>query len=157
VGGSFSPQRTFLAGSAFTLTVDRSWSRSMAYLTLTQLDFAHGSAFVLAPGATLYGTGNWSLDGRIYWVPSTHAHMFMLAPQWRDARGDRVRLTLSAGMAGEDLGIAGGTLRSPGQAARIDGTWRISERLGVNAAAFTEHRERLYDRSGAMLGLTAWW
>lgn len=157
VGGTISPQRTFLASSAFTLTVDRSWSRSMGYLTLTQLDFAHSSAFVLAPGATLYGGDHWSLDGRIYWVPSTHAHMFMLAPQWRDARGDRIRLTLSAGMAGEDLGIAGGTLRSPGQAARIDGTWRINERWGVNAAAFTEHRERLYDRSGAQLGLTAWW
>jgi YaiO family outer membrane protein len=157
VGGTFSPQRTFLASSAFTLTVDRSWSRAMGYLTLAQLDFAHSSAFVVAPGATLYGAGNWSLDGRLYWVPSTHAHTLMLAPQWRDARGDRVRLTLSAGMAGEDLGIAGGTLRSPGQAVRIDGTWRVNQRWGINAAAFHEHRERLYDRSGATLGATAWW
>jgi len=157
VGGTFSPQRTFLASSAFTLTVDRSWSRAMGYLTLTQLDFAHSSAFVVAPGATLYGAGNWSLDGRLYWVPSTHAHSLMLAPQWRDARGDRVRLTLSAGMAGEDLGIAGGTLRSPGQSVRIDGTWRASLHWGINAAAFHEHRERLYDRSGATLGATAWW
>ncbi|MFM2288539.1 MAG: hypothetical protein RL684_1682, partial [Pseudomonadota bacterium] len=157
VGGTFSPERSFLASSALTATLDRSWSRAMGYLAVTHLEFAHSSADVFAPGATFYANDSWSLDARLYWVPSTHAHTFMLAPQWRDLRGDRIRVTLSAGMAGEDLGIAGGTLRAPSQAVRLDGTWRINQRLGINAAAFHEHRARLYDRSGATLGLTTWW
>jgi YaiO family outer membrane protein len=129
----------------------------MSYLTLQQLDFAHSSAFVVAPGFTLHPGETWSLDSRIYYVPGTHAHSFMLAPQWLDGRGNRVRLTLAAGMMGENLGTSGDILRAATQSLRLDGTWRLGARLGLTAAAFSEHRTGLYDRSGAQLGLAWWW
>lgn len=152
-----SPQRTFLPASALAASVNRSTARTMSYLTLQQLDFAHSSAFVVAPGFTLHPGETWSLDARVYYVPGTHAHSFMLAPQWLDGRGNRVRLTLAAGMMGEQLGTSGDILRAPTQSLRLDGTWRVNARLGLTAAAFTEHRSGLYDRSGAQLGFAWWW
>jgi YaiO family outer membrane protein len=154
---STSPQRSFLPGSALAASVNRSTARTMSYLTLQQLDFAHSSAFVVAPGFTLHPGETWSLDTRVYYVPGTHAHSFMLAPQWLDGRGNRMRLTLAAGMMGENLGTSGDILRAPTQSLRLEGTWRLDARLGLTAAAFTEHRSGLYDRSGAQLGLAWWW
>jgi YaiO family outer membrane protein len=154
---STSPQRSFLPGTAVAASVNRSTARTMTYLTLQQLAYATSSAFVLAPGLTLAPGETWSLDARIYYVPGTHAHSLMLAPQWLDARGNRIRLTLAAGMLGENLGVSGGVLRAPSQSVRLDGTWRLGARLGVNAGAFHEHRQGLYDRSGLQLGLAWWW
>jgi YaiO family outer membrane protein len=154
---SASPQKSFLPVTALAASVNRSSVRTMSYLTLQQLDFAHSSAFVVTPGFTLRPGETWSLDARIYYVPGSHAHSFMLAPQWLDGRGNRLRLTLAAGMMGEQLGTSGDILRAPTQSLRLDGTWRVNARLGITAAAFTEHRSGLYDRSGVQLGLAWWW
>lgn len=154
---SASPQRSFLPASALAASLNRSTARTMSYLTVQQLDYAHSSAFVLAPGVTLAPGETWSLDTRFYYVPGTHAYSLLLAPQWLDDHGNRLRLTLAAGMLGENLGVSGGVLRAPSQSLRLDSTWRLSARLGLNAAAFHEHRKGLYDRSGVQLGLAWWW
>jgi hypothetical protein len=60
-------------------------------------------------------------------------------------------------MMGENLGTSGDILRAATQSLRLDGTWRLGARLGLTAAAFSEHRSGLYDRSGAQLGLAWWW
>ena len=157
LGFTASPQRSFLAGTRLMATVNYWWSRSVGYLSVQSLDFSNSHAIVLAPGATWFATDRWSVDSRVYWVNSTGSYSVMLAPQWVDERGNRVRLTLVAGQAGENLGISGGILRTPSQSVRVDATWRVSDRLGLDAAVFHEHRAELYDRSGLTLGLAAWW
>jgi YaiO family outer membrane protein len=157
LGITASPQDSFLAETSLTGTINYWMARSVVYGSVLSLKFPDSSATVLAPGFTWYFTDRWSVDSRVYWVEQTHGYAVLVAPEWKDSRGNRLGLTLVAGEAAENLGISGGILRTPSRSARFEFTWRLADRLGLNGSLFHEHRAGLYDRRGFSAGLVAWW
>jgi YaiO family outer membrane protein len=157
VGGSVSPQHRFLAQHSFELGIGRYLPSGHAYLGLRHLDFGSSQATIVAPGYAFDAGTRLSIDTRLYWVPDTGAYSMMLAPQWTDSRGNRTTLTLTAGMASEQLGIAGGVLRAPSHSARFAQTWLLGDRFGLGGELFYEYRAGLYDRRGAALNAVYRW
>ena len=146
---SWSPQGRFLPEYSVAADVGHYMGAGRAYVAVRHLSFENSSATLVAPGFLWEASERFRLDTRVYWVPRSDSWSVVLAPQWFTVAGHRTTLTLSGGMASEQLDIAGGTLRASTYSVRLGQRWRLGARWSVGGDAFHEHRSGLYNRSGA--------
>jgi YaiO family outer membrane protein len=154
---SWSPQGRFLPEYSVGADIGRYTGAGRAYLAIRHLSFENSSATLLAPGFLWETSERFRLDTRVYWVPRSDSWSVVVAPQWSTTGGHRTTLTLSGGMASEQLDIAGGTLRASTYSVRLAQRWRVANRWAVGGDVFHEHRSGLYNRSGATLQAVYSW
>lgn len=154
---SWSPEGRFLPKYSVSADVGHYTGAGRAYLVVRHLSFESSSATLLAPGFLWEASERFRLDTRLYWVPASDAWSLMVAPQWFTTGGHRTTLTLSGGMASEELGVVGGTLRASTYSIRLAQRWRLGPRWALGGDVFHEHRTDLYSRSGASLQAVYSW
>lgn len=154
---SWSPQGRFLPEYSVGADIGRYTGAGRAYLAVRHLSFENSSATLIAPGFLWEASERFRLDTRVYWVPLSDSWSVVVAPQWVTTGGHRTTLTLSGGMASEQLDIAGGTLRASTYSVRLAQRWRLGNRWAVGGDVFHEHRSGLYNRSGATLQAVYSW
>jgi YaiO family outer membrane protein len=154
---SWSPQGRFLPEYSVAADVGRYTGAGRAYVAVRHLSFENSSATLIAPGFLWEASERFRLDTRVYWVPRSDSWSVVVAPQWFTTGGHRTTLTMSGGMASEQLDIAGGTLRASTYSGRLAQRWRLGARWSVGGDLFHEHRSGLYNRSGANLQAVYSW
>lgn len=154
---SWSPQGRFLPEYSVAADVGRYTGAGRAYVTVRHLSFENTSATLFAPGFLWEASERFRLDTRVYWVPRSDSWSVVVTPQWFTTSGHRTAVTLSSGMASEQLDIAGGTLRASTYSVRLAQRWRLGTRWSVGGDVFHEHRSGLYNRSGATLRAVYSW
>ena len=154
---SWSPQGRFLPEYSVAADVGHYTGAGRAYVAVRHLSFENSSATLIAPGFLWEAGERFRLDTRMYWVPRSDSWSVVVAPQWFTTGGHRTTLTMSGGMASEQLDIAGGTLRASTYSVRLSQRWRLGARWSLGGDIFYEHRSGLYNRSGAnLLAVYSW-
>lgn len=154
---SWSPQGRFLPEYSLAADVGRYTGAGRAYVAVRHLSFENSSATLIAPGFLWEASERFRLDTRVYWVPRSDSWSLVVAPQWFTTGGHRTTLTVSGGMASEQLDIVGGTLRASTYSIRLAQRWRLGNRWSVGGDVYHEHRAGLYNRSGATLQAVYSW
>jgi YaiO family outer membrane protein len=154
---SWSPQGRFLPEYSVSADVGHYTGAGRAYVAVRQLSFENTSATLIAPGFLWEASERFRLDTRVYWVPRSDSWSVLVAPQWFTTGGHRTTLTISGGMASEQLDIVGGTLRASTYSVRLAQRWRLGNRWAVGGDVFHEHRAGLYNRTGATLQAVCSW
>jgi hypothetical protein len=80
-----------------------------------------------------------------------------LAPIWRYNAGNRSFAYLTGGMAGEQVSVSQGILRTPTYSLMIGHTVNVTRLVSLTADTFYEHRAGLYNRWGIDVSLAKRW
>ncbi|MHB8166912.1 MAG: YaiO family outer membrane beta-barrel protein [Sulfuricella sp.] len=154
---SHSPSGTFLARDSLTLALSKDLDRVSLYASVRHLIYANAVANVLFGGVGLQIDNNLTLKTGLFYVPETSAYSIMLAPIWQGADGSRTFAYLTAGMAGEQLGVAGSVLRTPSYSIKVGHAMNVNRDVTLMGDIFYEHRAGLYNRSGIEFAGTKRW
>jgi YaiO family outer membrane protein len=157
IGMSHSPSETFLPRHSFTFGLSKDFNNTTVDLGLRHLIFINTVANVLSAGMDQQITPRLQVRTELLFVPETSAYSVEFAPIWTSPNGDRTFAYVTGGMAGEEVGIAQGVLRTPTYSIMLGHTFNLTTTLSLTGDAFYEHRAGLYNRWGADLSIAKRW
>ncbi len=157
IGGSFSPENNFLAHYSLTTGISKSIKNINYYGSIRQLEYTALSATVLSGGLRYYFQKPISIGLTLYYIPQTTAYSIMISPKWNLNNTDELYANLSWGMAGENLGVNIGILKTPSANIQIGDSYRIAPHVSIGGEVFYEYRKALYNRTGGIGYISYWW